>query len=126
MLFSVNGISEFVNNHPTVKMLALSGAIDADKLFTIKGYLNATTGTPTWSDVSAANSVIETSTAGDYTSGGKLVFTLSVAPSGSEFFDLTPVDTFLAPGDVLTLVGYIGTGGAGGDISLSATWREDF
>lgn len=55
--------------------------------------------------------------------GGNILYSFTVSKGGSELVDLEQLDTFMEPGEVLTIAAAANSGTS--DIDVAATWIEE-
>jgi hypothetical protein len=114
-----------VDNKVEAILQFVSAAIDTNKAGRVEAIVNATLGgTPSWTDVDAANSVMEYDTAGTTVTGGTFIGAIPLGSSGQDNLDVSNVKAALLPGDTLTLVGI--TTGTSPTFEGSISWREQF
>lgn len=83
------------------------------------------TGTPAFTDVNAATSVMSTDIAATGLIGGREVFTTVLGKTDSEIIDFHALDKELGPGEHITITAEA-TGGANQEATASVTWAELF
>jgi hypothetical protein len=102
----------------------LSIANDKNQLATITIYRNATLGgVASYSDINGDDSIMEVDTAQTYSSGGKNLFSTTVAKDSGGHFDFGEEEFQIVPGDVITVT--IDSSGAG-TAKSTMSWIEDF
>lgn len=90
-------------------------------------------GTPAYAPISGStadngvtitngNSITSVDTAGTTIAGGTLIFNTVVGQNAPIFCDLTPFDLFVAPGEVLSITGFVS---ANAVMSVAVNWSED-
>ena len=123
-----------VANRGMIRLNTLSISQTANGVATVMLKINATLGgspsyTPingstsdTGVTITSGNSIASADTAGTFTSGGQYVYNLSCGPTGASVMDLTPMELFLAPGDILTITAIAS---ASSTVAVSLNWTED-
>lgn len=97
---------------------------DGTKNAIIKMYKNLTITSPSWSNVDATNSIMQTDTAGTVTpNDDNLVWDYPLAKNDSVLDDIQDIDLKLSPGDTMTITGQ---SAANTDLTFTARWREHF
>lgn len=81
-------------------------------------------GTPAYTDVNTANSVIEVDTTGTTVTGGIQYLCIPIEAGGSQSFDLNNLNIFLEPGQTITVGCRLATSGTN-EVTASLTWVED-
>lgn len=136
MVFNLKTASSYngVVNRGMVRLNTLSIAQTANGVATVYLKINAAVGgSPSYTPISgstadtgvtitAGNSIVSADTAGTNASGGPYIYNLSTGPTGAAMMDLTPMELFLAPGDVL-LVTTVAS--ASSTVAVSLNWTED-
>ena len=111
-------------NRVTAFLTTFSVANDISRLATFTIYLNATlSGTETLVDVNGDNSIMQSDIVRTYDSGGKVLFSSTVAKDSGQTFMFPENKFFIKPGDILTIVINSTTSG---DVGCSISWQEDF
>jgi hypothetical protein len=112
-------------NKVVVRANLLGGSTEGTKPGLLKIYKNLTISSPSWSDVDATNSVMQTDTAGTVTpSDTKLLFAFPLAKSDSFEIDVEQGKEFvLLPGETATITGQ---STANCDFTFTARWHEEF
>ena len=114
-------------NFIDVILLAVGASVEAssaNNLATVRIIKNAVIGgTPSWSDISTNNSVIEIDTAGTITGGKELEGDFLAGKNDSFRIDLIQSKIILNPGDTLTIAG---SSVNSATIDAQVTWRELF
>lgn len=83
------------------------------------------TGTPAFTDVDAATSVVSTDIAATGLTGGREVFATVLGKADSEIIDFHALDKELGPGEHITITAEA-VSGTNQEVSVSATWGELF
>lgn len=127
-----------VTNRGLIRLNSLSVGGDAGKntvaAATIRLKINTTLGgSPSYTTINgttadngatitAGNSIASYDVAGTTLSGGTMIFNVTISEPGSSWFDLTPFDLFVAPGEILTISGF---STASATITAAINWTED-
>jgi hypothetical protein len=105
--------------------LFLDAATDSNKPVIVEILKNASiTGDLNYQYIDKDNSVIETAFESGQVLSGRLIGSLSIAPSGSQFLDLGELLSLILPGETLSVAATI-TSGAPSGITASLIWQED-
>jgi len=129
---SYNGVA----NRGMIRLNAISIGQTANGVVTVLLRLNATlAGTPTFlaingtvsdagtaNTLTSANSVASSDIVETYSSGGLILYNISCGAAGGALADLTTMELFLAPGDVLTVTAIAS---ASSTVAVSLNWTED-
>lgn len=83
------------------------------------------TGTPAFTDVDAATSVVSTDIAATGLDGGKEVFTTVLGKTDSKIIDFHALDKELGPGEHITITAEAASG-SNQEVTVSITWGELF
>jgi hypothetical protein len=111
-------------NRVEVEGVRVSIASDGTKTGKVKIYKNLSITSPSWSNIDATNSVLQTSTAGTVTpSDANLLFEYNLGRTDSIVDDISDMDMILEPGDTVTITGQ---SAANMDFDFTARWREHF
>lgn len=102
----------------------ISIGTDGTGICIIEVFQNATTTAPTWVDVDATSSIMETDILGTAITGGDLIYStiLQKADASSEI--VSELNIVMAPGDILSFAAttFSGTN----DVTIAANWTEQF
>lgn len=127
VLINFQNVSTFQSktNRTVVEAVLLGMSSEGNKSAIIKIYKNLTIGgTPSWSNVDATNSVMQTDTAGTVTpSNANLLFSFPLAKSDSTEMNVKDFDFILRPGETATVTGQ---SSVANDLTFTARWRELF
>ena len=129
-IFTIRNKSTYASktNYIDVILEIITASVEAsapNNLATIRVVRNATLGgTPSYSDINTADSVIEIDTAGTTVTGGELLFPISLAGKNDKtFHDVKGHGFIVSPGETIT-VASLSAGSA--TINASLTWKELF
>ena len=110
-------------NRVSVLLKAFTTGNDVNQIATFRIYQNATLTSPTFVDVDATNSVVQTDVTASGFTGGKLLYS-GVSPKDNGVqFDVEPLRLEVRPGDTFTVTS---ESSGTGLMSASFTWLEDF
>lgn len=127
VLINFQNVSTFQGKTNQVRVVAqlLGASSDGTKIGEVKIYKNlAIGGTPSWSNVDATNSVMQTDTAGTVTpSDANLLIDIPLGRTDSEIIYTSGLEFFLLPGETATVTGQ---SASSMDFSFTARWREEF
>jgi len=112
------------SNRVEVEGVRVSMATDGTKTGKIKIYRNLTITSPTWANIDATNSVLQTDTVGTVTpSDANLLFEYNLARQDSIVDDISDMDMIIEPGETVTITGQ---SASNMDFDFTARWREHF
>jgi hypothetical protein len=72
--------------------------------------------------ITSGNSIASADTTGTTSSGGTLLYAMTIAAPGNSVIDVTPFDLFVAAGETMTIGGF---STANATIAVAANWTED-
>jgi len=137
-VFSLKNCTSYngVVNRGMIRLNTISIGQTANGVATVLLRLNATlAGTATFlaingtvsdtgtaNTLTSANSIASSDIVETYSSGGLLIYNLTCGSGGSAEVDLTTMELFLAPGDVLTVTAIAS---ASSTVAVSLNWTED-
>ena len=121
-----NVVHQVKINRVRVRPEFLSLATESTKPIVFRIKLNPTlTGTPAFTDVSAATSVVATDVAASGITGGREFLTIVLGKTDSKLIALHELDKALNPGDVISVTAQA-TSGSNQEVDVSLTWAELF
>lgn len=127
VLINFQNVSTFQSKINKVRVVAvqLNASSEGTKTGEIKIYKNlAIGGTPSWSNVDATNSVMQTDTAGTVTpSNTNLLVDIPLAKTDSVSLDVGKLEFYLLPSETATVTAQ---SASNMDFTFSARWREEF
>jgi hypothetical protein len=126
VIVNFQNVSSFQSktNRVVAEGVRLGTAVDGTKSAIIKIYKNLTITSPTWADVDATNSIMQTDTVGTVTpSDANLLWAYPLSKAGSVLDDIRNIDFEILPGETLTVTAQ---SAAATDVEFSARWRERF
>lgn len=126
VLINFHNVTTFQSktNRVEVEGVRLSMSSEGNKPAIVKIYKNLTITSPSWTDIDATNSVLQTDTAGTVTpSNANLLFEYNLARSDSIIDDIRDMDMIIEPGETVTITGQ---SSVSTDLTFSARWREHF
>lgn len=125
-IFSIRSLSNFaaVLNKVISHLIFINASSDGTKNVDIRIYKNATLGgVPAWVEVDSGLSVIEYDESGTTVSGGKLVFSTTLAKVDQLEINVSELHIYINPGETLTLTAQsVNASDVGGSLS----WKELF
>lgn len=116
-----NSLTNYIPIRPMLLTVANTAA--AGGYVTIRGLVNATTTTPSYSAVASNLSVVSADTAGTSPTGGREAFSVALVGGTSQAVDLSALGLTLGKGDTLTLVGTSSTGTP--TVAVGLAWAEE-
>lgn len=127
VLINYQNVSTFQSktNLVDIEGALLEAASDGTKIGLVKIYRNlAIGGTPSWANIDATNSVMQTDTAGTVTpSDANLLLAITLGRTDSQLISLKDLDFVIHPGETLTVTAQ---STANMDFSFFLRWRERF
>lgn len=126
VLINFQNVSTFQSktNRVSVEAVLLGMSTEGNKPAIIKIYKNLAITSPTWANVDATNSVMQTDTAGTVTpADSNLLFAFPLARSDSLELGVSGKDFVLYPSETATVTG---TSSVNNDITFTARWKERF
>jgi hypothetical protein len=126
VLINFQNVSTFQSktNLIDVEGALLEAASDGTKIGLVKIYRNLAITSPSWTNVNATNSVIQTDVAGTVTpSDNNLLLALTLGRTDSKLINLKDLDFVLHPGETLTVTAQ---STANMDFSFFLRWAEHF
>lgn len=113
-------------NRVRVTPLFLSLATESSKPVIFRVRLNPTlTGTPAFTDIDAANSVVSFDIASSGITGGSEIFTMVLGKADSKVIDISKIRKMLNPGEILTITAEA-VSGTNQEVTVSLNWDELF
>jgi hypothetical protein len=123
-----------ITNRGLIRLNFLSCGTSSNSVATLMLKMGATIGgSPSYTAINGStvdggttitngNSIASYDTAGTTVSGGTYIFNTTIGDTGTSFVDLTPLDIFVAPGEILT-ASVKAT--ANTQVGISLNWSED-
>ncbi len=111
-------------NHIRVELMVVRFVTDGSKPVAFTGFLNGSLTGDSFSDKSAANSVIEIDTSATAITGGSESAATALGKVDSERADVRGTGLVIYPGDTFTITGFRVSGT--GTVTISIRWREAF
>lgn len=105
--------------------LSLTAATDSNKAAVIRIHIGATiSGDLDFQYIDKVNSTTEVAKDGGIVTGGRLVASFIIPPTGGQPFNLEQLASLILPGETMTVSALI-TSGAAASVTASLTWQED-
>lgn len=114
-----------VANRVIAELISLSFSSDGTKPVVLELFLDTTLGgSPSYTNINTADSIMEFDIAGTTITGGKQVGAVQLAKDDSTRIPVTDIHDTLLPGEALTIAA--STSGGTSDVGVSIRWEEDF